>query len=456
MGSLDAVARWLDDELAELAAAADVPGATVAVLAGDDVLERATGVLNLRTGVEATTDSVFQIGSVTKVWTATLVMQLVDEGLLDLDTPVREYLPGFRVADEKASTTITPRHCLSHTSGVEGDVFVEICRGDDAIERFVTEVLPEVPQLFSPGEMFSYCNAGFTILGRLIEVLRGQPYHEVLLERLAEPLGLRTVSPRADDAILHRAAVGHLRSNGEWEPARKWASGFAGQPAGSMLSMTAGDLLGFARSHLNGSGAVLASESRMAMRVPQVDLPPTGGAATRQGLGWVLEDWPGGLVIGHDGGTIGQNANLRIAPEHGVAVVLLSNGGETGKLFRSVVGHVFQELAGIEVPGESEPSEHPEPVDPRRYVGRYETRVVRVDVEADANGDLWRVIRLQNELADMLQRSEPERHQIVRLSGETFITIGENGHDTFAFVGDDGNGKAAFFFGGGRVRPRMS
>jgi CubicO group peptidase (beta-lactamase class C family) len=338
---------------------------------------------------------------------------------------------------------------------VEGDLFVEVGRGDDVIERYCAEILPGVPQLFPPGTLFSYCNTGFIVLGRIIEVLRNQRYNDILLERLAEPLQLQAVSPRADDAILHRAAVGHLRADGEWTPAPTWAAGFAGMPAGSMLAMTAADLLGFARSHLDDGGTIVSAEGTRAMQDPHVDVPSAGVIDAHWGLGWAIEHWPGGLVIGHDGGTIGQSAYLRIAPEHGVAVALLTNGGRPDRLFRALVGPVFHELAGIELPPRPNPPEQPETVDPRRYVGRYESRTRLIDIEADRSGDLWRVVRLQNELADMLQRSEPERDRIVRLSGDTFISIGKNSHDTFSFVGDDGSGRAAFLHSGGRASPRV-
>ncbi|WP_152362510.1 serine hydrolase domain-containing protein [Microlunatus speluncae] len=454
-GGLAGIERWLDEQFARMVAAADIPGAAVAVLAGDEALERAAGVLNLRTGVAATTDSVFQIGSITKVWTATLVMQLVDDGLLDLDAPVRTYLPNFRAASDEASAVITPRHLLTHTSGLEGDFFVEVGRGDDVIQRYCDEILPDVPQLFPPGTLFSYCNTGFIMLGRIVEVLRKQHYNDVLLERLAEPLGLRAVSPRADDAILHRAAVGHLRSDGKWLPARAWAAGYAGMPAGSMLAMTAADLLRFAQSHVDGSTTTLSGAASRAMRTAQVEVPSPDGLEARWGLGWAVEHWPGGLVIGHDGGTIGQSAYLRLAPEHGVAVALLTNGGRPDRLFRALAGPVFHELAGIDLPPRPDPPEHPESVDPHRYVGRYESRTRLIDIEADRNGELFQVFRLQNELADMLQRSAAERNQIVRLSGDTFMIIGRNSHDTFSFVGDDGSGRAAFLHSGGRASPRV-
>ncbi len=114
-----------------------VPGAAVAVGMDDRLAEAATGVINLDTGVEATADSLFQVGSVTKVWTAALVMQLVREGLVDLDQPVRRYLPGFGVVDAAASDSITVRQLLAHTGGFDGDLFEDTGRGDDAVTRLV-------------------------------------------------------------------------------------------------------------------------------------------------------------------------------------------------------------------------------------------------------------------------------------------------------------------------------
>src|SRR5215510_11981351 len=103
MPNLDKIKLWLDERLPALLAEHQVPGAAVAVLADDEIIEAAGGVLSTATGVEATVDSVFQIGSITKVWTATLVMQLVDEGLVELDAPVRRYLPDFGLADDAAA-----------------------------------------------------------------------------------------------------------------------------------------------------------------------------------------------------------------------------------------------------------------------------------------------------------------------------------------------------------------
>lgn len=114
MAQVETIRTWVERRMPELVAAHRVPALSLAIGLGDETIEFATGILNRTTGVEATTDAVFQIGSVTKVFTATLVMQLVDEGLLGLDQAVRDILPGFRVADADASARITVRRLLSH------------------------------------------------------------------------------------------------------------------------------------------------------------------------------------------------------------------------------------------------------------------------------------------------------------------------------------------------------
>jgi len=187
----------------------DVPGASLAIHRRGRRYEATAGVLNLETGVKVTPDSVFQIGSITKIFTTTLIMQLVDEGLIDLDTPIRQYLPGFRVADRQATRTVTPRHFLSHTSGIEGDFFVDSGRGDDCIRR-LQEMGSMLPNLFPPGERISYCNFGFAMLGRIIEVATGRSWDQAIRQRLFEPLGMRHALTLPEDTVRYRAAIGHL------------------------------------------------------------------------------------------------------------------------------------------------------------------------------------------------------------------------------------------------------
>ncbi len=172
MSDLNEIGSWVRENLPTMLADAHIPAASVAILAGGEIFTTAAGILNRNTGVEADEDSVFQIGSITKTWTATLIMQLVDEGLLDLDAPVRDTVPAFAIGDDGAASAITARQLLSHVSGFEGDLFNDTGVGDDAVEKYLATIA-DAPQLFSPGERFSYNNAAFVVLGRIVEVLRG-------------------------------------------------------------------------------------------------------------------------------------------------------------------------------------------------------------------------------------------------------------------------------------------
>src|SRR3954451_7092028 len=415
MTNLDDVRGWLAQRLPELIAKHDVPGAAVAVLAGGEVIDSAAGVLSKATGVEATADSVFQIGSITKVWTTTLVMQLVDEGKVDLEAPVRRYLPEFRLADEDAAAAITGRQLLNHTAGFEGDIFTDTGKGDDCLEKFIGE-LADVPQLFPPGQQFSYNNAGFCVLGRIVEVLREKTYDECLAEHLFAPLGLTHSANGPYEAILFRAAIGHIRPEptGEYVPAPVYALARSNAPAGSMLAMRARDLIAFAQMHIADGAApdgtqVLSPASVKAMRERQVELPKLALMGDAWGLGWELMDTAAGTLIGHDGGTIGQGSFLRIVPEQGVAVALLTHGGDMVSLYRDVVGHLLKERAGVDLPAFPVAPEQPQRIDAGRYVGTYANRLADLNVTQDEDGRIWleQVPKgLMEELGEHAERKE--------------------------------------------------
>jgi CubicO group peptidase (beta-lactamase class C family) len=199
-----------------------VPGAALAVLVDGRVHDLASGVLHRGTGVEATADSVFQLGSLAKVYTATLVMQLVDEGKLDLDAPVKDVLPDFAVADPEATKTITARQLLSHTSGLTCDFTYDSGRGDDCVARYV-EAAEEVGLDCPTGTAVSYSSLGCNVLGRIVEVLTGLVRDEALKQRLLVPLGLTHTMTLPEEALAFRAAMGHLGGLGEDpEPAPAW------------------------------------------------------------------------------------------------------------------------------------------------------------------------------------------------------------------------------------------
>jgi CubicO group peptidase (beta-lactamase class C family) len=456
MANLSEITVWLKQRLPELIAEYEVPGAAVAVYAGGEVIDHAAGVLSKATGVEATVDSVFQIGSITKPWTTTLVMQLVDEGSVDIDARVRDYLPEFTLADESAAETITVRQLLCHTAGFEGDIFVDTGKGDDCVEKFIP-VLADVPQLFPPGERFSYNNAGFSVLGRIVEVLRGKPFDDCLREYVFTPLGLTHAANGPYEAIMYRAAVGHMRPepDADPEPAPVWSLVRSNAPAGSMLTMRPRDLLEFARMHMNSGTApngtpVLGAESVRAMQVRQVDVPGNIGLrAVAWGLGWIIfDDTPGAMVIGHNGGTIGQSAFLRIVPERDVAVALLTNGGKASRLYQDVVGHVLAELAGVELPPLRVPPTDPPRIDASRYVGTYSSREADLVLHQEEDGWIWLTSRPKGLSAELDQ--PVERYELVADAEDTLIMAEpeEGIHTPFMFVGDDGTGRARYLHSG--------
>ncbi|WP_062437308.1 serine hydrolase domain-containing protein [Herbidospora daliensis] len=430
--------RWLDEHLARILAERGVPGASVAVLAEGRVTTAAAGVLSTATGVAATPDSVFQIGSITKLWTSALVLQLVDDGLVDLDVPVRAYLPELEAGDP----AITVRQLLCHVAGFEGDIFTDTGRGDDAVERYVASI-KDIPQLFPPGEVFSYNNTGFVVLGRLVEVMRGEPFDRVLVGRLAVPLGLSHVSPSPYEAILHRAAVGHLPGEGGGPvPAPTWALARSNAPAGSMLAMTARDLVGFAAMHLDGGAGLLKPGTVAAMWTPQVRLPRLSTMAGAWGLGWELEEYDGRAVVGHDGGTIGQAAFLRIVPDRGVAVALLTNGGDVLGAYADVVGALLERLAGVTLPPRPTPPATPEPIDPAPYLGVYADTIYDITVSQDADGAIWLERVPKDVIAEIGEK--PLRTRLVHLEGDSLIALEpiHGVHPVFAFVGRDESGRA--------------
>jgi CubicO group peptidase (beta-lactamase class C family) len=371
-----------------------VPGASIAILKGRRVVaSAAAGVTNVDTKVPVTTDTVFQIGSITKVFTATLIMQLVDDGLLSLDKPVAEYLPEFQLADAATRRGVTARHLLSHTSGIDGDFFVDSGRGDDAIARLIP-MMTLLPSVFPLGTKMSYCNVGFAVLGRLIEVLRRETYDQAMRRRIFRPLGMTHAMTLPEDALRYRCAVGHVAS--PKDPKRPMVAPFTHlshgmKSAGSTPAMSAPDLLKFASAHLEhgrigGGKRLLSAASAAAMQRQQIRLQKYGPAAiTAWGLGWALCDFDGHKVIGHDGGTIGQYSFLRISPQKRVAIALLTNGGDAMSVYDEILSASFGDEIRKREP--SLPAVDPTlRVDPERYVGRYENimSTVRIDVKDGA------------------------------------------------------------------------
>jgi CubicO group peptidase (beta-lactamase class C family) len=468
VGRIEQVCRRLQEELPRCAAAHEVPGVSVALLVDGRVLECTAGVVNLRTGICVTPDALFMIQSITKVWTATLVMQLVDEGLVELDVAVREYLPGFRTGDERAGGQITVRHLLTHTGGFEGDIWAGTTAGDDALQRFVEDLVSRAPQHARPGEIYSYCNAGFGVLGRVVEVMRNMSYAGALRRYLAVPLGIKELALSADEALGFRTAIGHDRMGPEasMEPLKSWAVMPPSNPAaGNQLAMSARALVAFAQMHLSDGQAadgtrVLSAASARAMRQRHFDHPAAIGAASGSGLGWMLPARPG--LVEHGGDTIGVAALLRLAPERGVAIAMLTNGGHAGGLVDDLLEPLLRELAHVTpLPTLPSPPAATQAPEPTRYLGRYQTRQSLLEVALDDHDHLWLTQSPRNEALTMAHTAgvtaEPQRHRLRSVDRDTFVLVEPSGTAIRAveFLGHNAADRAQFLHHTGRAAPRI-
>lgn len=451
-------ARW-QTQLGRLAEARGVPGAVLGFRTGDEPpIGLAHGVLSLRTRVEVTPDSVFQLGSLTKIWTATLAVQLAEDGLLDLDRPVASYLDGLRLSDEDATHTVTMRHLLTHTSGIDGDFWHDTGRGDGCLERYVA-ALAGVPQLFKPGAGFSYSNAGFVLAGRVIEVVGGQSWDRVLQERLIEPLGLTHTSTLPEEAIVWRVAVGHVSgAGGTTEPAPRWVLARSSGPA-ARVNSTAGEVLAFVQLHLDGGrtaagSRLLSRDGVHSMQQSFIQVPNSSPPAAR-GLGWGCAHWGKHRVLQHNGETFGQHAFLRVLPDDRLAFVLLANGGDAGGLFDDVLSELLPELAGFAPPAPVGPfgrSATSPAVPLERYEGRYERLSTSYDVRRC--GDRL-VMDVTNDGPPEVGQSVHERELVAAGADGLFAyeVPGSGRWSTVLFCTLDGR---EFLHDGGRAAPKAS
>ncbi|MHB8450375.1 MAG: serine hydrolase domain-containing protein, partial [Mycobacteriales bacterium] len=275
---------WLPETVAELAERHGVPGVAVGVLAGAEPLVYTHGVTSLDNPSPVGGDTLFQIGSNTKLYTATAALRLVERGDVDLDAPVNAYLPQFRAADPVVSTRITVRQLLTHTSGLDGDFpgssGHRFC--DEMLERYV-EQMACLALLHEPGAMFSYCNSGYVLLGRVIEVVSGLPYVAALEELVLQPLGVSHTRVLPEEIMLFSAALGHLPdpATGEVRVAPVYVTSPACSPAGSAPAASVRDVLSFVAMHLNegrvaGGRRVLEPATVALMQQPQVEVPALG------------------------------------------------------------------------------------------------------------------------------------------------------------------------------------
>ncbi|MGW5848105.1 serine hydrolase domain-containing protein [Streptomyces sp. NPDC055254] len=310
---LPATRRSLRHRIAVAQSQGRAPSVVAAVVRGGEVVWEGSATSVRGHGPDGNVQ--YRIGSITKTFTAVLVLRLRDEGLLGLADPLEKYLPGTGVGE------VTVAQLLSHTAGLGAETpgpWWE--RSSAELRPELADVLGEVPLRHEPGRRHHYSNPGYTLLGSLVEALRGMPWEEALRAEVLEPLGLtRTTSlPEAPHA-------------GGWA-VHPWADLMMPEPledlglmaAAGQLWSTTGDLARFADFLLRGDARVLSRESLREMRTSAAP-PEPGLADLGYGLGLQLAVHGGRRLAGHSGSLPGFVAGLWLSEADDVAAVVLAN-----------------------------------------------------------------------------------------------------------------------------------
>ncbi len=359
-----------------------VPGASIGVLFEGHAYAASFGVTNVDHPLPVTDTTLFQIGSTSKTFTATALMQLVEQGAISLDATVRTYLPDFRLASEEDAARLTVKHLVTHHGGFEGDYFAgdRNARGDDALALFVA-AMGATRQLTPAGHTFSYSNAGLYVLGRIIEVVTGQPFERVIRKRIFEPLAMHDSTYFPEYALPHRVAAGHIVTADGPMVARPWHVPRAIAPGGGIISNVAEQLV-YAAFHLgDGStadGARLLDPGTMAfMQRPQAF---AGSMCESIGVTWMLSETGGAHFVFHGGATNGQLSSFELVPARGFAVTALTNS-DSGRGLRPFVSELMRQyFLGI-----TPPNPRPAPLETAalaEYAGRYEQTNAHLRVSA--------------------------------------------------------------------------
>jgi CubicO group peptidase (beta-lactamase class C family) len=369
----------LGERVAAFCAATRVPGFVAGIYHSGEQAVVAHGVANVATGAPMREDTGFLFGSITKIMTTTLVLQQVERGTLDLDTPVVEYLPEFRLAVPGAAAKIRVRHLVTHTSGIDADLFFPDAAGRDALKIYLDRLGRECGTLFEPGEYVSYSNGGMIVAGRLLEVVTGRPYHELLERDVFAATGMADACTSAERAILRSTAVGHFSdpATGAVRPTGMFTLPQTWGPAGGTPIGTISDLLAFGRVHLGGvaqSGTrVLSAESVARMRSVAHDMGMPNTSPV--GLGWLVRSLGGTTVLTMSGASPGGVAVLVVMPAHDLVFAAYGNDARALALHDELLLHLAGRFGEVETATYA-----PEAADLEPYAGTYRSNQLRVDV----------------------------------------------------------------------------
>jgi CubicO group peptidase (beta-lactamase class C family) len=332
--------EWFIARMTEL----NIPGAVLGVIY-QDVIERVgLGVANLTTQAPVTTSTAFRVASLTKILTATGIMQLIGEHDATLDDPIATWYPAFRVADHEATTSATMRHLLSHSGGwadapwPDGDISaltLADVAGDNA----------SAPQLATPGALFNYSNSSFLLAGHILAMAAGTSYEDAITSRVLQPLGMDRSGFSQVDFEGFTIAAGHTEGETGLEPNDPWSIAPAFNPAGGLLS-TVDDLLRFVAFFADNAQQEtlpLTTDQRRSMLQPQGPGGSLGPiAADAIGLGWTLTQAGEHQVAMSFGSDSGAAAGMAVVAGQRFGVVILANSDPGLQLATETVGKAME------------------------------------------------------------------------------------------------------------------
>ncbi|MFC7582547.1 serine hydrolase domain-containing protein [Nonomuraea antimicrobica] len=470
--ALHAVEAQIREQAAAHCESSNIPGYVAGVYRAGEQIIVAHGTANIATGAPMLHDTGFLFGSVTKVLTTTLVLQQVDRGLLDLDTPVTKYLPELVLTAPGAADKILVRHLISHTNGIDADLFFPDAKGRDALRTYVSGLASNCGTLFEPGEQLSYSNGGMIVAGRLLEVVTGMPFPDLLQRDIYAPVGMKNSSTSAEQAILRSTAIGHFldpetmaaKPTGMFMLPDTWG------PAGSTPIGTIADLLAFGHTHLAGgvspSGTRVLSAASTAL-MQQVSHDMATPNVPPMGLGWVRYPFGDTTVLAMSGASPGGVSILCVVPEHDLVFTAFGNNPGAIMLQDQMLQWLLSAHLGVQIP--TLVTEVEQDVDLAPYVGTYRSNQLRIDVTV-VDGQLEERTtyepadesqeRIFTEFAGGMTSAPPQRYVPIRPG-----LFAPAGYPLEAFDGylrlllvsfhDVRDGQARFRNGGGRLTRRI-
>jgi CubicO group peptidase (beta-lactamase class C family) len=361
-----------------------LPGCAIGVIADGQELSAGLGVTSVDNPLPVDADTLFQIGSTTKTFTATAIMRLVEMGKLSLDEPIRTYLPNFAMRDPEVTANATTKHLLTHVGGWVGDFFDDTGDGDDALAIYVGK-MTELPQLTPLGAVWSYNNSAFSLAGHVLATVTGKTYEAAMVDLVLKPLGLKRSYFFPSLVMLKRFAVGHAVVKEKAYVMRPWPIPRSSWAAGG-IAASAKDQLRYARFHL-GDGTshdgtrVLNRSTIAAMQSPVRD----GALDTKMGLSWMIQEIGGVRFVLHGGGTLGQVSTFMMAPEREFALVILTNAAAGGAVMAETIKLALELFLDVKI---ETPAliERPE-AELAEYAGRYDAALDAVELKV-ADGHL--------------------------------------------------------------------